>query len=273
MRYRPGLPLVLQGVDLDIKGGERIGVVGRTGAGKSSVMSALFRLVELDKGKIIIDGVGIETVGLHDLRTKLSIIPQDPTLFRGTIRSNLDPFEEHTDEELWSALRQSYLVDDITNPTSTADHHPDAQAQAQAQQRITLSTPVLDSGENFSLGQRQLMALARALVRNSRIIICDEATSSVDHETDRKIQRTMREGFKGRTVLCIAHRLGTVLGYDRVVVMDRGKVVECGRPRELWDRGGVWRGMCERGGIREEDFEEGETGWVGEAEGEREKVE
>ena len=261
MRYRPGLPLVLNGVDLSIAGGERIGVVGRTGAGKSSVMSALFRLVELSSGNILIDGVDIQTLGLHDLRKKLAIIPQDPTLFRGTVRSNLDPFEEHTDAELWDALRKSYLVDDAPPPPEMADGET-TPTNATQQQRITLSTQVLDAGENFSLGQRQLMALARALVRNSRIIICDEATSSVDHETDRKIQRTMREGFAGRTVLCIAHRLGTVLGYDRVVVMDKGRVVEMGRPKELWERGGLWRGMCERGGVKEEDFEF-EGGWVG----------
>ncbi|KAF8422979.1 P-loop containing nucleoside triphosphate hydrolase protein [Tirmania nivea] len=261
MRYRPSLPLVLNGIDLSIAGGERIGVVGRTGAGKSSMMSALFRLVELSSGKILIDGTDIHTLGLHDLRKKLAIIPQDPTLFRGTVRSNLDPFEEHTDAELWDALRKSYLVDDAPPPEiANGETTPTSVTQ---QQSITLSTPVLDAGENFSLGQRQLMALARALVRNSRIIICDEATSSVDQETDRKIQRTMREGFAGRTVLCIAHRLGTVLGYDRVVVMDRGKVVEMGGPKELWERGGVWRGMCEKGGVKEEDFEV-KGGWVGE---------
>ena len=251
MRYRPGLPLVLNSVDLSIGGGERIGVVGRTGAGKSSIMSALFRLVELSSGKILIDGVDIHTLGLHDLRKKLAIIPQDPTLFRGTVRSNLDPFEEHTDAELWDALRKSYLVDNAP-PLETADGE-NTSTSATQQQRITLSTPVLDAGENFSLGQRQLMALARALVRNSRIIVCDEATSSVDYEMDRKIQRTMREGFAGRTVLCIAHRLGTVLGYDRIVVMDSGRVIEMGKPRELWERGGVWRGMCERGGVKEEE--------------------
>ncbi|RPB21336.1 hypothetical protein L211DRAFT_828268 [Terfezia boudieri ATCC MYA-4762] len=237
MRYRPGLPLVLNNVDLSIAGGERIGIVGRTGAGKSSVMTALFRLVELSSGNILIDGVDIHTLGLHDLRKKLAIIPQDPTLFRGTVRSNLDPFEEHTDAELWDALLKSYLVDDAP-PPEIADGEITPTSATQ-QQRITLSTQVLDAGENFSLGQRQLMALARALVRNSRIIVCDEATSSVDHETDRKIQRTMREGFAGRTVLCIAHRLGT-----------------------LWERGGVWRGMCERGGVKEEDFKV-EGGWVG----------
>lgn len=263
LRYRPGLPLVLKGVNLDIQGGERIGVVGRTGAGKSSVLAALFRLVEPSKGHILIDGVDIHGLGLLDLRTKLAIIPQDPTLFRGTVRSNLDPFGEYTDEELWVALRKSYLVEDTASSTmeesitSTARNTPDKPTAAVAntlQQRITLDTTVVDAGENFSLGQRQLMALARALVRNSQIIVCDEATSSVDQETDKKIQRTMREGFQGRTVLCIAHRLGTVLGYDRVVVMDQGIVREVGAPKQLWDQGGIWKGMCEKAGITGEDF-------------------
>ena len=131
---------------------------------------------------------------------------------------------------------------------------PAAAVASTLQQRITLDTAVVDAGENFSLGQRQLMALARALVRNSRIVVCDEATSSVDQETDRKIQRTMQEGFKGRTILCIAHRLWTVIGYDRVVVMDQGVVAEIGTPKELWNRGGAWRGMCEKAGVKEEDF-------------------
>ncbi|KAI5807531.1 P-loop containing nucleoside triphosphate hydrolase protein [Peziza echinospora] len=264
MRYRPGLQLVLKGVDLDIRGGERIGIVGRTGAGKSSVMSALFRLVELDKGEIVIDGVNIKDLGLYDLRTKLAIIPQDPTLFRGTVRSNLDPFGNYTDEVLWAALRKSYLVEDVDLSAANAAYEA-LPGQTNNQQKVTLDTAVSDAGENFSLGQRQLMALARALVRDARIIVADEATSSVDHETDRKIQRTMREGFRGKTVLCIAHRLGTVLGYDRVVVMEDGMVAEVGRPKELWEESGSrWRGMCDRGGVKEEDFER-EGGWVGDA--------
>lgn len=193
MRYRDGLPLVLKGFNMHVKGGERIGIVGRTGAGKSSIMSALFRLVELSEGSISIDGVDISTIGLHDLRSKLAIIPQDPTLFRGTVRSNLDPFGKHTDEELWGALRQSNLVEELADGASGG--------------RITLDGIVEEEGMNFSLGQRQLMALARALVRGSRIIVCDEATSSVDIETDKKIQRTIMKGFEGMTLLCIAHRL------------------------------------------------------------------
>jgi len=232
MRYREGLPLVLKDLTLTIPGGSRVGVVGRTGAGKSSITSALFRLVELAEGTIAIDGVDISTLGLALLRSKLSIIPQDPTLFRGTIRSNLDPFHTYKDEELHAALRSSSL--DST---------------------ITLESTVDEEGFNFSLGQRQQIALARALVRNSRVVVADEATSSVDIETDRIIQRSMKEGFKGRTLVCIAHRLRTVVGYDMIVVMDAGQVVEVGAPGELWRRGGVWRGMCDRSGISEADFE------------------
>jgi len=194
MRYREGLPLVLKGLTMHVKGGERIGVVGRTGAGKSSIMSTLFRLVELSGGRITIDGVDIATIGLYDLRSRLAIIPQDPTLFRGTIRSNLDPFNQRTDLELWNALRQADLVGN-------------QQAMEDESGRIHLDAVVEDEGLNFSLGQRQLLALARALVRGSQIIICDEATSSVDFETDQKIQRTIVRGFRGKTLLCIAHRL------------------------------------------------------------------
>ncbi|KAH0559259.1 hypothetical protein GP486_004222 [Trichoglossum hirsutum] len=251
MRYREGLPLVLQGIDLHVRGGERIGVVGRTGAGKSSIMSTLFRLVELSSGSITIDGVNIGSIGLHDLRSRLAIIPQDPTLFRGTIRSNLDPFGEHSDLELWTALRQSYLV---TEEASLDDKSPG---------RIHLDGAVEEEGLNYSLGQRQLMALARALVRNSKIIVCDEATSSVDMETDQKIQRTIATGFKGKTLLCIAHRLRTIINYDRICVMDAGRIVELDSPLHLYDKpGGIFRGMCEQSGIKRENFFDGESGEV-----------
>ena len=245
MRYREGLPLVLQGLNMTVAGGERIGIVGRTGAGKSSIMSTLFRLVELSGGSISIDGINIAQVGLKDLRTRLAIIPQDPTLFRGTIRSNLDPFNEHTDLELWSALRQSDLVG--------ADENLDDKTHG----RIHLDGIVEEEGLNFSLGQRQLMALARALVRGSQIIVCDEATSSVDMETDQKIQRTIQTGFKGKTLLCIAHRLKTIINYDRICVMDQGRIAQLDTPLALWqDEEGIFRSMCDRSGIRREDFEQ-----------------
>ncbi|PYI28928.1 putative ABC multidrug transporter [Aspergillus indologenus CBS 114.80] len=257
MRYRAGLPLVLKGLSMDIRGGERVGIVGRTGAGKSSIMSALFRLTELSGGKIHIDGVDIATVGLYDLRTRLSIIPQDPTLFKGTIRSNLDPFNEHTDLELWSALRKAHLVDQegaeksldegTATPALTDTSTP-------VQKRLHLDTVVEEDGLNFSLGQRQLMALARALVRDSRVIVCDEATSSVDFETDQKVQETMAHGFEGKTLLCIAHRLRTILQYDRICVMGQGQIAEMDTPLRLWEAGGVFRNMCDQSGITREDF-------------------
>lgn len=244
MRYRTGLPLVLKGLNLHVAGGERIGVVGRTGAGKSSIMSTLFRLVDLSGGNIKIDGVDIATVGLSDLRSRLSIIPQDPTLFRGTVRSNLDPFNRYTDLALWSALRQADLVE------------ADLELADAKQSRITLDSVVEEEGLNMSLGQRQLMALARALVRGSQIIVCDEATSSVDMLTDQRIQRTIARGFRGKTLMCIAHRLKTIIRYDRIVVMDQGAIAEVGVPVELWAQGGMFRSMCDRSSIRREDFDQ-----------------
>ncbi|KAL1611029.1 ATP-binding cassette transporter yor1 [Nothophoma quercina] len=241
MRYRAGLPLVLKGLSMHVRAGERIGVVGRTGAGKSSIMSALFRLQELAAGSITIDGMDISKIGLQDLRSNLAIIPQDPTLFKGTIRSNLDPFHKKTDLELWSALRQADLV---SNDAEMGDKSG----------RIHLDSVVEEEGLNFSLGQRQLLALARALVRGSQIIVCDEATSSVDFETDQKIQQTIVEGFAGKTLLCIAHRLKTIISYDRICVMDQGQIAELDKPINLYDQGGIFRGMCERSGIRREDF-------------------
>lgn len=252
MRYRAGLPLVLQGLTMDIKGGERIGIVGRTGAGKSSIMSALFRLTELSAGSITIDGIDISTVSLHVLRSRLAIIPQDPTLFKGTIRSNLDPFNEHDDLELWSALRKAYLIDQEQEPEENrADNKP----KPGPINKLTLESPVDEEGLNFSLGQRQLMALSRALVRDARIVVCDEATSSVDFETDKKIQQTMIQGFGGKTLLCIAHRLHTIIHYDRICVMDKGRIAEMDAPVVLWDKAdGIFRAMCERSGITREDI-------------------
>ncbi|OGE58016.1 hypothetical protein PENARI_c001G04781 [Penicillium arizonense] len=263
MRYRAELPLVLKGLSMDVQGGERIGIVGRTGAGKSSIMSALFRLTELSGGSIQIDGIDISTVGLTDLRSRLAIIPQDPALFKGTIRSNLDPFNEHNDMELWNSLRKAYLigqdqeleVEGEGNGPSPGTPATNSDAGTRPSNRLTLESPVDEEGLNFSLGQRQLMALARALVRDARIIVCDEATSSVDFETDQKIQRTMAQGFEGRTLLCIAHRLRTIIHYDRICVMDQGQIAEMDAPVVLWDKeDGIFRAMCDRSGITREDI-------------------
>lgn len=239
MRYRPGLPESLKDVDLRVRAGEHIAIVGRSGAGKSSIVNALFRLTDLSGGAITIDGTSISDVKLQDLRNALSIIPQDTTLFSGTVRSNLDHFDEISDERLWDALRTSGLGE-----------------------VMHLSDVVADEGANMSLGQRQLLALARVLVRNSKILVCDEATAALDSETDDRIQRTMRMAFHDRTVLCIAHRLRTVLWYDRICVMDAGRVAEFGSPLELFRiKGGIFRDMCERLRITEEQIEFQLSGW------------
>ncbi|KAG9397719.1 hypothetical protein AC1031_019163 [Aphanomyces cochlioides] len=208
LRYRPDLPLVLHGITLDIQGGEKIGICGRTGAGKSSLMIALFRISEFDSGTILIDGIDIATIGLATLRRVLSIIPQDPVLFSGTLRENLDPFGEKTDAELEAVVQQTHLD-------------------------LALSTVVAESGSNLSVGQRQLLCIGRALLRQSRIIVMDEATANVDLATDQLIQTTIQQAFTTETVLTIAHRLDTILHCDRVVVLEKGEVVECDAPSVL----------------------------------------
>ncbi|KAF9374646.1 hypothetical protein CPB97_011989, partial [Podila verticillata] len=215
MRYRPELPSVLHDLSLDIQGGEKSGVVGRTGAGKSSIMMALFRLVEPTKGTIEIDGVDVSKIGLFDLRTRLAIIPQDPILFSGTIRSNLDPFEKRTDQELWEVLERSDLKTYVTSCEGGLD------------------SQVSEFGENLSVGQRQLLCLARAMLTHARVIIMDEATASVDVATDVMLQKAIRVDFANSTVLTIAHRLNTVIDYSRVLVLDHGVIKEFDTPANL----------------------------------------
>ncbi|KAE8419738.1 P-loop containing nucleoside triphosphate hydrolase protein [Aspergillus pseudocaelatus] len=261
MRYRDELPLVLRGLTVSFRSGERIGVVGRTGAGKSSIVSALFRLTELSGGNIRIDGVDISTIALHDLRSRLAIIPQDPTLFQGTIRSNLDPFNQYTDLELWSALRGAHLVG--SPPEAPSDGDEDtcevANEKAAGVSQLHLDTQVDEFGHNLSLGQRQLMALARAIVRDSRIVICDEATSSLDYQTDQKVQQTI-SSFHGKTLFCIAHRLRTIIHYDRICVMDKGCIAELDTPVRLWEQQGIFREMCNQSGITRGELERGPLG-------------
>ncbi|KAF4417156.1 multidrug resistance-associated [Fusarium acutatum] len=263
MRYRPGLPLVVDNFCLRIAGGERLGIVGRTGAGKSTILSTLFRLTEISGGRITIDGVDIGQIGLHRLRSALAIIPQDPTLFQGTIRSNLDPFNKHTDIELCHALRKAHLLPDSEKSfavpegdtqTSSVVDREDPDSGKPRETRVTLDTAVETEGLNFSLGQRQLIALARALLRNTRIVLVDEGTSSVDPETDALVQETLATGLEGKTLIAIAHRLRTVIQYDRVCVMDKGKIVELGPPLELWEQGGIFRAMCDSNGVTREMF-------------------
>lgn len=250
LAYRPGLPLVLKKLNMDIQPQEKIGICGRTGAGKSSIMTALYRLSELQEGRIEIDGIDISTLGLNSLRSKLSIIPQDPVLFKGTVRKNLDPFGQSNEEELWSALTRSGLVEKSKIETVRKQSTDD-----EFLHKFHLEREVDADGANFSLGERQLLAFARAMVRGSKILILDEATSSVDYETDSKIQATIAREFSDCTILCIAHRLKTIINYDRILVLDRGEIKEFDTPWNLFNsKNSIFQQMCERSNITEADF-------------------
>lgn len=214
-RYREGLDLVLRGISCHIDGGEKVGIVGRTGAGKSSLTVALFRLIEPAGGSIIIDGHSIANMGLHDLRQKLTILPQDPVLFSGTLRMNLDPFDQYQDSQLWRAIEHAHLKKFVTDLPDGLLHECG------------------EGGENLSVGQRQLVCLARTLLRKTKILILDEATAAVDMETDDLIQHTIRTEFKDCTILTIAHRLNTIMDYDKVMVLDQGLIKEFDSPHNL----------------------------------------
>ncbi|KAG1338494.1 ABC transporter C family member 2 [Cocos nucifera] len=215
LRYRPELPPVLHGISFTIEASEKVGIVGRTGAGKSSMINALFRMVELEGGKIFVDDYDVSKFGLWDLRKVLGIIPQVPVLFSGTVRFNLDPFSEHNDADLWEALERAHLKDVIRRNL------------------LGLDAEVSEAGENFSVGQRQLLSLARALLRRSKILVLDEATAAVDVRTDALIQKTIREEFKSCTMLIIAHRLNTIIDCDRLLLLNAGQVLEFDTPERL----------------------------------------
>ncbi|XP_033744159.1 multidrug resistance-associated protein 5-like [Pecten maximus] len=213
MKYRTDMDPVLKNISFDILPRQKVGIVGRTGAGKSSLAAALFRLTDLSGGHVIIDGVEIGNISRKRLRSKLASIPQDPVLFAGTLRYNLDPFHKQTDEEIWTALDQVHLKE-MMNP-------------------IYLDLTIEENGENFSVGERQLICLARAILRQNKILVLDEATASIDTSTDALIQETVRDCFSDCTVLTIAHRLNTVLGCDVIIVMEAGRVLEMGNPQTL----------------------------------------
>ncbi|KAI0087238.1 multidrug resistance-associated ABC transporter [Irpex rosettiformis] len=243
MAYREGLPLVLKGVSFQVRPGEKVGIVGRTGAGKSSLLQALFRCVSLQSGKIYIDDQDIATVGLDTLRSRLALVPQDSVLFLGTLRDNLDPQASRTDAELIDALKKVGLL--------LAEGSSDSTAEA----KFSLDAAVGDEGLNYSAGEKQLIALCRALIRNSRVIVLDEATSNVDAETDAKLQRTIQTEFASSTLLCIAHRLNTIVYYDRILVMDDGQVAEFDTPLNLFDdERSIFRSLCNEASLTREDI-------------------
>lgn len=263
--YADGLPSILKGLSFRAEANHRIGVVGRTGAGKSTFSLALFRFLEARKGSITIDGIDISRIKLHDLRTRLAIIPQDPVLFSGTVRSNLDPFDQFSDYQLKEVLQRVHLVpsadstplpeaeapaavtaeNEEPNPSSGETTLAPSLLQENTNPFTSLMHPISSGGSNLSQGQKQLLCLARAILSRPKLLLLDEATSAVDMETDALIQRSIREEFKNTTLLVVAHRLSTVADFDRILVVSDGQAVEYGTPRELLqtDGPGVFRDM------------------------------
>ncbi|NWS51576.1 MRP6 protein, partial [Chunga burmeisteri] len=231
LRYRPNLELALKHVNLTIHGQEKIGITGRTGAGKSTLAVGLLRLVEAAEGAILIDGLDIAQLGLHDLRTKITVIPQDPVLFSGSLRMNLDPLNQYTDADIWTALELTQLKNFVADL-------PD-----QLEYKCT------DQGENLSTGQKQLVCLARALLQKAKILILDEATAAVDLETDLQIQSTLRTQFKDSTVLTIAHRINTIMDCDRILVLENGRIAEFDTLEHLIAQKGLFYRLMEESGL------------------------
>ncbi|KAG1968389.1 multidrug resistance-associated protein [Pimephales promelas] len=231
LQYRRGLDWALKEISLSVNEREKVGIVGRTGAGKSSLALGIFRILEAAKGKIYIDGINIAEIGLHELRSRITIIPQDPVLFSGSLRMNLDPFDGYTDEEVWRSLELAHLKNFVSGLPDKLSHE------------------CSEGGENLSLGQRQLVCLARALLRKTKILVLDEATAAVDLETDNLIQSTIRTQFEDCTVLTIAHRLNTIMDYTRVIVMDRGHITEMDSPSNLIAQRGQFYRMCREAGL------------------------
>ena len=214
LTYYPGGPQVLKGISCEINTREKIGIVGRTGAGKSSLLAALFRMPEPD-GRIDIDNVCVNDLNVQDYRSRIAVIPQNPFLITTSLRANLDPFERHDDEAVWKALEQVQMKTHIQQAPAQLNYH------------------VTEKGSNFSVGERQLLCLARAVLQDSRIIVIDEATANVDLRTDQLVQETIRNQLSDYTVLTIAHRLDTIIDYDKIMVFENGRIIEFDQPQAL----------------------------------------
>ncbi|SGZ47002.1 CIC11C00000000401 [Sungouiella intermedia] len=244
LRYAPDLPRVIKNVTFHVKPCNKIGIVGRTGAGKSTIITAFFRFLDPETGSIFIDGVDISKIGLRNLRQALTIIPQDPTLFTGTIRTNLDPFNEYDDEQIFEALTRVNLIAPGERESSPADQTGDNQNKF-----LEIESAITEGGNNLSQGQRQLMCLARSLLKSPKVILLDEATASIDYKSDALIQQTIRDEFSNSTILTIAHRLRSIIDYDKILVMDAGKVVEYDDPYVLIaNKETLFYSMCENSG-------------------------
>ncbi|KAL0388790.1 UNVERIFIED_CONTAM: ABC transporter C family member 14 [Sesamum radiatum] len=251
VRYRHNTPLVLKGISLTINGGEKIGVVGRTGSGKSTLIQVFFRLLEPYAGTIIVDGIDICKLGLHDLRSRFGIIPQEPVLFEGTVRSNIDPLGLYSDDEIWKSLERCQLKEVVSAKPEKLDSSGQFLTELLlisfslcmlvsqlCRLKITsiVSCTVVDSGDNWSVGQRQLLCLGRVMLKRSKILFMDEATASVDSQTDAVIQKIIRQDFSACTIITIAHRIPTVIDCDRVLVIDNGWAKEFDAPGRLLER-------------------------------------
>lgn len=249
LRYSPDLPLVIKNVSFTVGSGLKVGIVGRTGAGKSTIITALFRTLESTSGSIIIDGVDISKIGLYDLRRAISIIPQDPTLFQGTLRSNLDLYGEFDDNAIYRALAHVQLVPEATTLENSSRQTGFDTSDENVNRFLNLDLQIQEGGSNLSQGQRQLLCLARSILKEPRILLLDEATASIDYKTDALVQQTIRTAFSDVTILTIAHRLRTIADYDRVLVLEKGRVAQFGTPADLLKiRDGIFYGMCERSG-------------------------
>ncbi|EEQ37643.1 hypothetical protein CLUG_01766 [Clavispora lusitaniae ATCC 42720] len=242
LRYAPHLPRVIKNVTFHVDSCNKIGIVGRTGAGKSTIITALFRFLDPETGTISIDGVDISKIGLRNLRQAITIIPQDPTLFSGTIRSNLDPFNQYTDSQIFEALTRVNLISPGERESSTSGG--DNQNKF-----LDIESVITEGGNNLSQGQRQLMCLARSLLKSPKVILLDEATASIDYKSDALIQQTIRDEFSSSTILTIAHRLRSIIDYDKILVMDAGRVVEYDDPYTLIANSeSLFHSMCENSG-------------------------
>ncbi|KAF8649184.1 hypothetical protein AX16_005982 [Volvariella volvacea WC 439] len=245
IRYAPELPNVLHKITFEIKPGEKVGILGRTGSGKSTLALSFFRFVEATEGRIMVDGIDIANVGLTDLRSRLTIIPQDPTILSGSLRSTLDVFDEYEDAEIFEALRRVHLI-------PSEDSESEAPESINVNVFRNLDFAVSEGGENFSTGEKQLLCMARAILKRSRILVMDEATASVDYATDELIGKTIRQEFASSTILTIAHRLRTVIDYDKIMLLDQGRIVEFDRPSVLLsDPNSKFYSLCKATGKEE----------------------